>query len=130
VCPEDTTTRSTRAGVSGTGVLLGTGAHWPVTLTTVSNCIDRYQYDTIHRCWAFVANLLVRDLDDEIVRRLKASAKAHGRSLQAEIHEVLRNATARRLAETRRLSARWLKHLRGSTQTDSAALIREDRDRR
>lgn len=77
-----------------------------------------------------MANVLVRNLDDDVLKQLKATAAAHGRSLQAEIHEVLRNASARRLAETRRLSARWLKRLSGSTQTDSAALIREDRDTR
>jgi plasmid stability protein len=77
-----------------------------------------------------MANVFVRDLDDDVLKLLKASAKAHGRSLQAEIHEVLRNASARRLAETRRLSARWLKRLRGTAHTDSVALIREDRDAR
>lgn len=76
-----------------------------------------------------MANLLVRDLEDDVLKALKAAAKAHGRSLQAEIHAVLRASSARRLAETRRLSARWLKRLRQST-SDSAALIREDRDRR
>ena len=77
-----------------------------------------------------MANVLVRNLDDEVLQRLKAAAKAHGRSLQAEIHEVLRNASARRQAETRRLSAQWLKRLRGRPQSDSAALIREERDTR
>ena len=77
-----------------------------------------------------MANVLVRNLDDDVLKELKAAAKAHGRSLQAEIHEVLRNASARRLAETRRLSGRWLKRLAGSSHTDSAALIREDRDTR
>jgi antitoxin FitA len=77
-----------------------------------------------------MANLLVRNLDEDVLRALKAAAKAHGRSLQAEIHEVLRNASVRRLAETRRLSARWLRRLRDSTQSDSTALIREDRDTR
>lgn len=77
-----------------------------------------------------MANVLVRDLDDAVLRHLKAAAKAHGRSLQAEIHEVLRSASARSLAETRRLSTLWLKRLRGSTHTDSTALIREDRDAR
>ena len=77
-----------------------------------------------------MANLLVRNLDDDVLKQLKAAAKAHGRSLQAEIHEVLRSAGARRLAETRRLSARWLKRLHGSMQSDSAGLIREDRDAR
>jgi plasmid stability protein len=75
-------------------------------------------------------NLLIRNLDDDVLEALKAAAKAHGRSLQAEIHDVLRNASARRLAETRRLSARWLKRLRYSAQSDSTALIREDRDAR
>jgi len=77
-----------------------------------------------------MANVLVRNLDDDVLKELKAAAKAHGRSLQAEIHEVLRNASARRLAETRRLSAQWLKRLGGSMQMDSATSIREDRDAR
>ena len=77
-----------------------------------------------------VPNVLVRDLDDDVLKDLKAAARAHGRSLQAEIHEVLRNARARSLAETRRLSARWLKRLGATSRSDSTALIREDRDSR
>lgn len=75
-------------------------------------------------------NLLIRDLDHNVLQGLKAAAKAHGRSLQAEIHEVLRRANTRDLAETRRLSAKWLKRLSRSGHSDSAALIREDRDAR
>jgi hypothetical protein len=77
-----------------------------------------------------MANVLIRDLDDELLEQLKASAKAHGRSLQAEIHDVLRRAGASNLAATRRVSERWMKRLRGTPQSDSAALIRDDRDRR
>lgn len=77
-----------------------------------------------------MANVLVRGLDDGVLKQLKAAAKAHGRSLQAEIHDVLHRASTRNLAETRRLSARWLKRLRLSTQSDSVASIREDRDAR
>lgn len=75
-------------------------------------------------------NVLVRDLDDDVLKQLKASAKANRRSLQAEIHEVLRRAGARNLAETRRLSAQWLKRLRSSPHFDSTAGIRKDRDAR
>jgi len=75
-------------------------------------------------------NVLVRDLDDEVLKQLKAAAKAKGRSLQAEIHDVLRRASTRNLAETRRLSARWLKRLSRAGHSDSAGLIREDRDAR
>ena len=77
-----------------------------------------------------MANVLVRDLDDDVLRQLKAAAKAHGRSLQAEIHDVLHRASVHNLAETRRLSAQWLKRLRHSPQSDSATSIREDRDTR
>ncbi|MBI2222662.1 MAG: hypothetical protein HYU53_15820 [Acidobacteria bacterium] len=75
-------------------------------------------------------NLLIRDLDDDVLQGLKAAAKAHGRSLQAEIHDVLRRANTRNLAETRRLSARWLRRLKSRSHSDSTALIREDRDSR
>jgi hypothetical protein len=75
-------------------------------------------------------NVLVRDLDAEVLEQLKAAAKANRRSLQAEIHDVLRRASIRNLAGTCRLSARWLKRLSRSGHSDSAALIREDRDAR
>ncbi len=75
-------------------------------------------------------DVLVRGLDDDVLQQLKTAAKANGRSLQAEIHDVLRRANARNLAETRRLSSKWLKRLGGNEHSDSAALIREDRDAR
>jgi plasmid stability protein len=77
-----------------------------------------------------VPNVLVRDLDEDVLKQLKAAAKAHGRSLQAEIHDVLQKANTRNLAETRRLSAQWLKRLRHSPQSDSTVMIRQDRARR
>jgi plasmid stability protein len=56
-------------------------------------------------------DVLVRNLDADVTRRLKAAAQANRRSLQEEIHAALRCAAIRHLAETRRLSARWLKRL-------------------
>ncbi len=75
-------------------------------------------------------DVLIRDLDDDVLTQLKAAARANGRSLQAEIHDVLRRANTRNLAETRRLSTKWLKRLGRSDHSDSVALIREDRDAR
>ena len=75
-------------------------------------------------------NVLLRDLDNDVLQQLKAAANANGRSLQAEIHDVLRRANTRNLAETRRLSSKWLKRLNRSNHSDSATLIREDRDAR
>jgi len=96
---------------------------------TVNAPPDWYQYDTIFERNA-MPNVLVRDLDAEVLKRLKAAAKANRRSLQAEIHDVLRRASTRNLAATRRVSARWLKRLSRSGHSDSAELIREDRDAR
>ena len=73
-------------------------------------------------------DVLIRNLDDDVLEQLKAAAKANRRSLQAEIHDVLRRANTRNLAETRRLSTKWLKRLGRSSHSNSAALIREDRD--
>lgn len=75
-------------------------------------------------------NVLVRDLDEDVLKQIKAAAKANGRSLQAEIHDVLRRASTRNLAATRRLSSKWLKRLEGASHSDSAAVIRKDRDAR
>lgn len=90
----------------------------------------QYHYDTIRSRNSGMPNVLVRDLDDDVLKQLKAAAKANRRSLQAEIHDVLRRATTRNLAETRRLSSKWLKRLGSANYSDSAALIREDRDAR
>jgi len=77
-----------------------------------------------------MANVLIRDLDDQVLSRLKSAAKAHGRSLQGEIHDALQRASTRSLAETRRLSREWLKRLRASSQSDSTRLIRQAREKR
>lgn len=39
-----------------------------------------------------MAQLIVRNLDDELVRRLKLRAAHHGRSVEAEHREILRQA--------------------------------------
>ncbi len=77
-----------------------------------------------------MANLLIRDLDAQLLSRLKRAAQAHGRSLQGEIHDALERAGTRSLAETRRLSRQWLKRLRASSPSDSTQLIRQAREKR
>ena len=43
-----------------------------------------------------MAQLIVRNLDDELVVRLKRRAAEHGRSTEAEHREILRDALAAR----------------------------------
>ncbi len=77
-----------------------------------------------------MANLTIRNLDDEVVENLKAQAKTHNRSLEAELREIL-TATAQR--PTREDFIRLANRIRAMTpkvpQTDSAKIIREFRDR-
>lgn len=78
-----------------------------------------------------MANLTIRNMEDSVVERMKEKAAQNGRSLEAELREVVRQAASRKthrelLAAADRIAAMTPK---GVKQTDSAALIREDRDR-
>ena len=39
-----------------------------------------------------MAQLVVRNLDDDVKARLQVRARRHGRSLEAEVRDILRNA--------------------------------------
>lgn len=41
-----------------------------------------------------MASILVRNLDDDVQRRLKRRAAAHGRSMEAEVRAILADAVA------------------------------------
>lgn len=78
-----------------------------------------------------MANVTIRNLDDAVADELKQQAKAHNRSLEAELREILSNAAQMRkrrrefLARVDRIAAMTP----DVPQTDSTLLIREDRDR-
>lgn len=79
-----------------------------------------------------MAQVLVRNLKDKVVARLKKRAAQRGRSLQAEVKQILEDAAAeadqtdvwKRIEEFRERMRRS-----GKTFSDSTELIREDRDR-
>ena len=76
-------------------------------------------------------NLHVRNLDDELIARLKRRAARHGRSTEAEHREILRQALAsdeepsfdKLAAELRKLTKR-------RKQTPSEILLHEGRKER
>ena len=76
-----------------------------------------------------MAQVLVRDLDDEVVARLKKRARNHRRSLQAELRHLLEQAAQTDMTEARRLAQRIRRRLAGRKHTESALLVAEDRDR-
>ena len=78
-----------------------------------------------------MGNLTIRSLDNRVINALKAQAKANQRSLEAEVRFVLTQRVDRRVrvADFRERSAEIARMSAGTFQTDSAELIREDRDR-
>ena len=78
-----------------------------------------------------MAQVIVRNLDDGVVATLKRKAALRGHSLEQELREILGSA-ARLTTEERMALAAGIREMtpKGVTQTDSAELIRDDRDRR
>lgn len=77
------------------------------------------------------SSLHVRNLDDELVARLKRRAARHGRSAEAEHREILRQALAGEDDTSfEALAAELRKLTRGRRQTPSEILLREGRDER
>jgi plasmid stability protein len=78
-----------------------------------------------------VRSILVRGLDRRTVLRLKERARVNGRSLEQEIKTILeRAARTLTMREAAKLSERWRRRLSRRSFSDSARLIREDRDSR
>lgn len=77
-----------------------------------------------------MGNVTVRNIDDDVIACLKAQAKANHRSLEGEIRHLLERQVSRhtRLEDFRERTARLATLTADSPQTDSVALLREDRD--
>jgi antitoxin FitA len=77
-----------------------------------------------------VAQLLVRDLDDAVLIRLKERAHRNGRSLDAELRAVLEDAASQYTrSEALAVFRSWQLRFADRSFSDSAELIREDRGR-
>lgn len=78
-----------------------------------------------------MANVTVRNIDDDVIACLKAQAKANHRSLEGEIRHLLERQVLRhtRLEDFRERTASLGALDADRPQTDSVLLLREDRDR-
>ena len=76
-----------------------------------------------------MSQILVRDLDSGTVRRLKARAKRHGRSLQGEVKLLLERAAGADREQLAALLEAWDERFAGRRFASSAAIVREDRAR-
>ena len=79
-----------------------------------------------------MATVNVRQLDSNVVQRLKRRAKANNRSLESEARHILAAAAEDDMAAKRKsfpaLAVRLRSRIKGRAQTPSENLIREDRD--
>jgi plasmid stability protein len=78
-----------------------------------------------------MANLLIRDVPEKIVARLKDRAKRHSRSLQQELHSILVATATQSSPEIWKQASKIRARLRkkGISFSDSAELLRKDRSR-
>ncbi len=74
-----------------------------------------------------MSDVLVRGLSSQTVKSLKARARRNGRSLQSEAKLILQDAAG--AAEISSLLSKWKTRFAGRKFSDSAAMIREDRER-
>jgi antitoxin FitA len=77
-----------------------------------------------------MAQLLVRDVPQDVVEALKRRAAEHGRSSEAEHRAILEEALRAGRAGFWERAAKLREETRGRTFSDSTALIRKDRDER
>lgn len=76
-----------------------------------------------------MAQLTVRRLDDELVQRLKLRAVKNHRSAEAEHRAILEAALRAESGAFWRRAGELREATRGRRMTDSAILVRRDRDR-
>ena len=77
-----------------------------------------------------MASLTIRNLDDEIVERLKARAETNKRSLEAELRDVLTSVARQGNAfDLRAYEERIAAMTPKREQTESTVLLRRDRRR-
>jgi plasmid stability protein len=74
-----------------------------------------------------MVDILVRNVDEEIARRLKEKAAASGRSLSDTAQEALRQFV-KPIREELIAEARRIRAMSPYSDVDSTDLIREDRD--
>jgi antitoxin FitA len=78
-----------------------------------------------------MGSLHVRNLDDELIARLKRRAARHGRSTEAEHREILRQALATEVEPSfESLAAELRKLTKKRKHTPSEVLLREGRNER
>lgn len=76
-----------------------------------------------------MAQVVIRNIDDDSMRRLKSRAARKGVSLERELRTILTEAVRTDRAGFAERAAAFRRSLEGRRHSDSTTLIRKDRDR-
>ena len=76
-----------------------------------------------------MAQILVRNIDDAVVERLKARARNNNRSLEAEVRQIVEQSAKIDMVQARKEVLEIRERSKGRKFPDVAELIREDRER-
>lgn len=74
-------------------------------------------------------DVLVRDVEEKVLSKLKSRAKKNGRSLQNELLQIFASLTDGDSVSDEETADKIRNALRGGKHSDSAKLLREDRRR-
>jgi plasmid stability protein len=77
-----------------------------------------------------MANVTIRNLDDEVMERIRERARRHHRSVEAELRDIITRTVKPVDIEAFKARAAAIRaRTAGRQQSDSTDLVREDRDR-
>jgi plasmid stability protein len=76
-----------------------------------------------------VAQVVIRNIDEEAMRRLRSRAARKGVSLERELRTILIEAVRGDRASFRQRAMAFRRRLAGRRHSDSTALVRKDRNR-
>jgi plasmid stability protein len=76
-----------------------------------------------------MSQVLIREVEPSVIERLRNRARRNGRSLEAELRTILRRAAGLEMKEALDELKRIQAGFEGRVFSDSAELIRQDRDR-
>lgn len=72
-----------------------------------------------------MAQIIVRNLDESVVDRLKTRARENDRSLEAEVRHILEQSAKVDMAQACQIALNIRERLKGRSFPDSVELIRE-----
>jgi plasmid stability protein len=75
-----------------------------------------------------MGTVTVRNLDDDVIREIGVQAAEHGVSREEELRRIITRAAQGRRGDIWEKMAKLREETRGTKQTDSAILLRQDRD--